>query len=99
MQALETDAEISADGSVRLLSPLPDWLKPGRRRLWLMVGDQSDASVPAKRRAPAASAEMISRRKAAYAELRMLGGLSDVIPDPVAWQRETRADRDLPGRE
>ena len=35
----------------------------------------------------------------ALKELRKLGGLRHVIPDPVAWQREIRKDRPLPGRE
>jgi hypothetical protein len=35
----------------------------------------------------------------AFKELRKLGGLSHIIPDPVAWQREIREDRPLPGRE
>jgi hypothetical protein len=28
-----------------------------------------------------------------------MGGLKDVIPDPVAWQREIRENVVLPGRE
>ena len=43
--------------------------------------------------------EMLARRKAAYASLRAQGGLSDVIPDPLTWQREIRSDRPLPGRD
>jgi hypothetical protein len=35
----------------------------------------------------------------ALKELRKLGGLRGAIPDPVAWQRELRKDRPLPGRE
>ena len=34
----------------------------------------------------------------ALKELRKLGGLRHVIPDPVAWQREQRKERPLPGR-
>jgi hypothetical protein len=34
---LESDVEIRADGNVKLLSPLPAWLKPGRARVLLMV--------------------------------------------------------------
>lgn len=30
MNTLEADIEIGADGSVKLLSPLSSWLKPGR---------------------------------------------------------------------
>jgi hypothetical protein len=35
---------------------------------------------------------------AALKELRKLGGLRHIIPDPVAWQREQRKERPLPGR-
>ena len=35
----------------------------------------------------------------ALKELRKLGGLRHVIPDPVAWQREQRRERPLPGRD
>jgi hypothetical protein len=38
MNTLETDIEIGADGSVRLLSPLPAWLKPGRAHVLMTVG-------------------------------------------------------------
>ena len=37
MNTLETDIEIGADGSVRLLSPLPAWLKPGRAHVLMTV--------------------------------------------------------------
>ncbi len=36
---------------------------------------------------------------AALKELRKLGGLRHVIPDPIAWQREQRKERPLPGRD
>ena len=99
MNTLETDAEVGADGSMKLLSPLPAWLKPGRAHVLLVVTD-AEGGVPArKRQRPAATPEMLARRKAAYAGLRALGGLGDAIPDPVAWQREIREDRTLPGRE
>ena len=39
MNTLETDIEIGADGSVKLLSPLPPWLKPGRAHVLLTVAD------------------------------------------------------------
>ena len=35
MNTLETDVEVSADGSLKLLSPLPEWLKPGRAHVLL----------------------------------------------------------------
>jgi len=42
-----------------------------------------------------ATPEMVARRKAALKELRALGGLREVIPDPVAWQRDLRQDCSL----
>ena len=99
MNTLETDADIDADGSMKLLSPLPAWLKPGRSHVLLVV-TEAETSAPAKKRQrPVATPEMLARRKAAYAGLRTLGGLGDVIPDPGAWQREIREDRPRPGRE
>ncbi len=43
-------------------------------------------------------AERGKRMKAALDKLAAAGGVSS-IPDPVAWQREIRKDRPLPGRE
>ncbi len=94
MDTLETDIEIAADGSVKLLSPLPAWLKPGRMHAVMLL-----KATHGKRQPPTATPEMIAKRKKAYEELRALGGLSDVIPDPVVWQRELRQDRVMPGRE
>ncbi len=37
MQTVEADIEISPDGSLKLLSPLPDWIKPGRAHIRLTV--------------------------------------------------------------
>jgi hypothetical protein len=46
-----------------------------------------------------ATQEMLRKRKEALAALRALGELKDVIPDPVARQREQREDCPLPRRE
>lgn len=43
MKTLETDIEVSADGSLRLLAPLPSWLRPGRTHV-LLVATEEDAS-------------------------------------------------------
>ncbi|WP_395734492.1 hypothetical protein [Prosthecobacter sp.] len=94
MNTLETDVEISADGSLKLLSPLPDWLKPGRMHLLLSV--PNGATSRAKRVMPSATPEMLAKRAEALAGLRAMGGLKDVIPDPAAWQREAREDVILP---
>jgi hypothetical protein len=42
--------------------------------------------------------ERSQRRVAALKKLASLNAFSST-PDPVAWQREARADRELPGRE
>jgi hypothetical protein len=97
MNTLETDVEIAADGSMKLLSPLPDWLKPGRSHVLLTVAD-APGSQPRKL-IPTATPEMLARRVTALAQLRAMGGLQDVIPDPVAWQRDMREDAKLPGRD
>ncbi|MHB1082301.1 MAG: hypothetical protein ACYC67_23120 [Prosthecobacter sp.] len=96
MNTLETDVEVSADGSLKLLSPLPEWLKPGRMHMLLSV--PNGAAPKPKRVVPTATPEMLTKRAAALEGLRSLGGLKDVIPDPVAWQCELREDVMLPGR-
>ena len=97
MNTLESEVEVSADGSLKLLGPLPAWLKPGRMHMFLAASDISP--LPTKRRVPPASPEMVEQRKAALARLQTMGGLKDVIPDPAAWQREIRSDVQMPGRE
>ena len=45
-----------------------------------------------KRQMPVATPEMLAKRVAAFEGLRELGGLGDMIPDPLAWQREMREE-------
>ncbi len=97
MKSLETDIEIAADGSVRLLSPLPAWLKPGRARVLMTVESVQEQNLP-KRQALTATPDMIARRAAALEVIRKLNPYRD-ITDPLAWQCELREDRPLPGRE
>jgi hypothetical protein len=97
VNSLETDVEVGVDGSLRLLSPLPEWLKPGRAHVVLTV--REEGAVKGKRVIPNATAEMLAKRVAALEGLRASGGLGDVIPDPMTWQREIREDVVLPGRE
>ncbi|MBN8421867.1 MAG: hypothetical protein J0L73_23320 [Verrucomicrobia bacterium] len=94
MNTLETDVEISADGSLKLLSPLPDWWKPGRMHLLLSVPNGVNSKP--RRMAPTATPEMLAKRAEALEGLRAMGGLKDVIPDPAAWQREAREEVILP---
>ncbi len=95
MNTLETDIEIGADGSVRLLSPLPAWLKPGRAHVLMTV--ESVEEKP-KRRQLTATPEMIARREAALENVRKINPYRD-ITDPVEWQREIREDRPQQGRD
>ena len=97
MNTLETDIEIRANGSVRLLSPLPAWLKPGRPPVLMTVEPLPVLEKP-KFQKLTTTPEMISRRVAALGEIRKLNPYRD-ITDPVAWQREMREDRPLPGRD
>ena len=50
-----------------------------------------------KRQKLTATPEMIARRVAALEQIRKLNPYRD-ITDPLAWQREIREDRPLPGR-
>jgi hypothetical protein len=95
MKTLETDIEIGADGSVKLLSPLPAWLKPGRAHVLMTVESEEDKP---RRQKLTATAEMIARRTAALENVRKLNPYRD-ITDPVEWQREMREDSPLPGRD
>ncbi len=97
MNTLETDVEVNADGSLKLLSPLPAWLKPGMKHRLLVVSVALAPDKP-KRQIPQATPELIAQRQAAFEKLRDLNPYRD-IADSVAWQREVREDVVLPGRE
>lgn len=96
MNTLETDVEVAADGSIRLLSPLPTWLKPGRTHL-LLIAAEEGATKPRKQ-VPQATPEMITARLAAFEKLRKVNPYRD-ITDPAAWQSQIREDVVLPGRD
>lgn len=55
-------------------------------------GEEVVVAVPTRRRSDGAA------MAAALEEIAKLGGTPS-IPDPVAWQREIRRDRPLPGRD
>ena len=88
MNTLEIDVEIGVDGSMRLLSPMPVWLKPGRAHVLMTV--ESVQEQP-KRQKLTATPETIARRAAALKEIRKLNPYRD-ITDPVFWQRDLRED-------
>lgn len=54
MNTLETEIEVSADGRLQLLSPLPVWLRPGRNHVLLVMSDAGDRhrGISAKDEAP-----------------------------------------------
>jgi hypothetical protein len=81
MRTLETDIEIGVDGSVRLLSPLPTWLRPGRAHVLMTVESMDEKP---KRQKLTATPEMIARRKVAMEEIRKLDPYRE-INDPVTW--------------
>jgi hypothetical protein len=68
--------EPHADGTVHL--PVPPELRNGKVEV--------TATLRAADGAPRATPEMLLRRRDALRKLRELGGLRDVIPDPVAWR-------------
>ena len=85
MSTITAILQPDADGSLHL--PLPPELREGMVRVEATL----EAVVPAPQ--PAASP------LEAFKALRAMGGLQHVIPVPVAWQREQRKERDLPGRD
>ena len=92
MSTITVILEADDDGTLHL--PLPAELRHGKVEVTATLKAVGDASPTALRATP----DEVARRNAALAELRGLGGLRDVIPDPMEWQREMRRDRSLPGR-
>ncbi len=93
MSTITVILEPDADGTVHL--PLPAELRHGKVEVTATL-KAANGTSPAL---PRATPEMLRRRREAFQRLREMGGLRDVIPDPVAWQREMRQDRPLPGRD
>jgi hypothetical protein len=93
MNTITAILEADADGTLHL--PLPPELRHGKIEVTATLKAATGTSSALLRATP----EMVARRKSALRGLRGLGGLQDVIPDPVAWQREMRQDRSLPGRD
>ena len=96
MNRITAIMEADADGTIHL--PLPEGLRHGKVEVTATlraVGTPPGSPPPP---APAAP-DRVARRRIALRELRELGGLQSLIPDPAAWQRELRQDRKLPGRE
>src|SRR3954464_10792729 len=98
MSTITAILEADADGTLHL--PLPEELRQGKVRIEATLEAVAGGTSPAKKtRTPfVTTPEMLEQRKAALAELRRLDPFRD-ITDPVAWQREQRKDRPLPGRD
>lgn len=47
MKTLETDIEVHADGSLKLLAPMPHWLKPGRSHVLLVMAEAGSNAAAA----------------------------------------------------
>jgi hypothetical protein len=90
MKTIKAILDPHADGSLHL--PLPPELRGGRVKVEANLEAVPNESHVAA--APAATGTVLD----ALRELRT-AGLGELIPDPVAWQRELRQDRPLPGRE
>jgi hypothetical protein len=83
--------EPAAEDMLRV--PIPIDLRDGRIKVTVTMEPVTASGRPA----PATPA-MIQRRKEAFEALRKLNPFRD-IEDPVAWQREIRRDKPLPGRD
>lgn len=82
MNTLETEIEIGANGSVRLLSPLPAWLKPGRARVRMTVEPLEKMPMHQKH---TGKPDFLARQRAMFG--------SRVLPDSQEILDELRADR------
>jgi hypothetical protein len=87
MSTITVILEAHADGTLHL--PLPAELRHGTIEVTATLKPANGSSSTLLRATP----EIVARRKAALQELRGLGGLRNMIPDPVVWQREMRQDR------
>ena len=92
-------AILTADEDGSLHHPLPSEFQHRRVKITATIEAADElAEAPPQHVVPAATPEMIARREKAFEALRKRNPFRD-IEDPVAWQREIRKDRPLPGRE
>lgn len=88
MSTYSTILKTDAGSKVNVRVPVPKKLRGGKLRVTVTL-------EPVKQSKDPDDMTLLE----VFEELRKLGGLKDIIPDPVAWQREQRKDRPLPGRE
>src|SRR4051794_5813840 len=98
MSTITAILEADADGTLHL--PVPEQLRRGKVRVEATIEavESAPALVKAPRAPLVATPEMLERRKAAMAEVGRLNPYRDIV-DPLAWQKEIRKDRPLPGRD
>lgn len=89
MSTITAILEAEADGTLHL--PVPQNLRYGKVKVVATLQAEQETAGPRAEAKPGTPLEALK-------ELRKLGGLRHVIPDPVAWQREQRKERPLPGR-
>jgi hypothetical protein len=82
--------EAEADGTLHL--PVPERLRSGKVKVVTTLQAEQETAKEGTEAKPGTPLEALK-------ELRKLGGLLHVIPDPAAWQREQREERPLPGRD
>lgn len=87
MSTITAILEPHADGTLHL--PLPANLRRGRVHVVASLTVEDESAAMTSKETPLQ----------ALKELRKLGGLRQVIPDPMAWQKEQREERQLPGRD
>lgn len=84
---LPTYPAILRDGHIEWSGDAPPGLTAERRVEVLVTLPEAPPAPPDQGRRMAAALE------------KLFGSEFSKIPDPVAWQREQRIDRDLPGRD
>ena len=92
MSTITAILEANADGTLHL--PLPPELRHGKIEVTATLKPANGSPLAPPRATP----EMLLRRKEAFEKLRQLNPFRE-IADPVAWQKEIRKDRPLPGRD
>ena len=89
MRTITAILEADADGTLHL--PVPQNLRRGKVKVVATLGTELETAPASERAKPGTPLDALK-------ELRKLGAFKE-ITDPVAWQREIRKDRPLPGRD
>ena len=90
MSTITAILEADADGTLHL--PVPQNLRRGKVKVVATLQPEEETTIQQAEAKPGTPLEALK-------ELRKLGGLRHLIPDPQAWQREQRKERPLPGRD